>query len=137
MNVEEKARTLQRCLGWPSDEALKNYLNNNMVMNSKVTSANVDRANFIFGKVEPLLQGKKNAPQAIKHDMQQLRLPTGIDWRIKLYINIFYVNGNTFFHAKAKPVDFVMIQKLHDKKETSSRKSSKESKKCTLQEGSL
>ena len=42
--------------------------------------------------------------------------------RIKLYINIFYVNGNTFFHAKTKPVDFVTIQKLRDRKRDAIKK---------------
>ena len=59
INMAERARTLQRCLGWPSDEALKNYLNNNLAINSKVSPADVDRANIIFGKAEPLLRGKK------------------------------------------------------------------------------
>ena len=59
INIAEKARNLQRCLGWPSDEALKNYLNNNLLINCKISPADVDRANMIFGKAEPLLRGKK------------------------------------------------------------------------------
>ena len=59
---------------------------------------------------------KKNRLQTIKHDTQQLSSPTDIDQRIKLYIDIFYINGNAFFHAKAKLVDFITIQKLHNRK---------------------
>ena len=70
INLAERARNLQRCLGWPSDDALKNYLNNNLIINCKISPMDVDRANMIFGKAEPLLRGKKTAPQAIRHDTQ-------------------------------------------------------------------
>ena len=87
----------------------------------------LQNTNFIFffsffGKAIPLLRGKKTAPRATRHDTQQLSLPAGVDRRIKLYIDIFYVNGNTFFHAKAKPVDFITIQKLNDRRRNTIKK---------------
>ena len=35
--------------------------------------------------------------------------------RLQLYIGIFFVNGNAFFHTKSKPLNYVTVYKLHNK----------------------
>ena len=49
-------------MGWPSDKAYKSYINNNLVINSKISTNDIDRANNIYKKAESLLKRKMVAP---------------------------------------------------------------------------
>ena len=113
------ARNFQQCMGWPSDKAFKQYITNNLVNNLTISSDDIDRATCIYGKAEPLLQGKMVAPtQHRNHSVQVPLLNTLTDQqkRIQLYIDIFFVNGIAFLHTKSKPLNFITIRKLTNRK---------------------
>jgi len=121
----DAARSLQRCMRWPSDDKLKAYMRQNLILNCKLCSADVDRANYIYGKAECLLQGKMTAPPQSSNDSQQLPLPNTITKerrRIKLYIDNFFVNGNTFLHTKSKDVNYITINKLNSRRKNDIKK---------------
>ena len=120
------ARKLQQCMGWPSDQSFKNYIENNLILNSKVTGNDVNRATEIYGTAEPLLRGKMVSPSQRRNKTAQIPLPHNLSTeqsRLRLYIDLIYVNGNVFLHTKAKDVNddlnFVTIDYLKSRTKSS------------------
>ena len=51
----------------------------------------------------------------IKNTSQQIMLrdiPELEERMVKLYVDIFYMNGISFLHMKLKPINYITIQKL-------------------------
>ena len=104
-------------MGWPSDEAYKGYINNNLVINSKIFTDDINRAIDIYRKAEPLLKGKMAAPSQKRNFSQQISLPrtlTEEQKRVQLYIDIFFINEVRFFHIISKDIKFCTIEQILD-----------------------
>ena len=74
------------------------------------------RARLIYGEPTPLLQGKMKRNKPVKAPMvsRESLAPEylkGIG-RIKLFVDIFYINGNPFFHTKSNNIGFISTQYL-------------------------
>ena len=92
LRAADMARNFQQCMGWPSDAAYKHYINNNLVNNSRISLDDIDWAIHIYGKAEPLLQGKMVAPTQKRTQSVQTPLPevlTEKQKRIQLFLDIF------------------------------------------------
>ena len=92
---------IQNCIGWPSTKDFKKYVEENQIRNCPITVDDINRAETIYGKPAPLLQGKLTRihPSSLGQN-QPLPLPTCVmenHKNIHLYIDIFYVNGMAFF----------------------------------------
>ena len=89
-------RELQQQMMWPSDDAMKHYLKHDMVKGTSLSPKDVDKANLILGKPLASIKGKTTAPTMIKNTSQQIMLrdiPELEERMVKLYVDIFYVNG--------------------------------------------
>ena len=113
------ARNLQRDLMWPSSEALIKYIEGNYIQGCNITRADIIRAEQIYGPPLAELKGKMTHPKQIKDSTTQFPLPTlNKDiLNIKLYVDIFYVNGIPFLHTKSKDLDYITVQHLKSRKE--------------------
>ena len=105
--------------GWLSGQSFKDYIDKNLILNSKITGRDVSRTKEIYGVAEPLLRGKMVAPSQNPNRSVQVPLPNNLSKeqsRLQLYIDLIYVNGNVFLHTKAKDLNdnlnFVTIDYL-------------------------
>ena len=105
MDIERAnaARKLQEYIGWPSTQAFKSYINNNLLFNCSTTTGNIDRAIKIYGATRPLIQVmmiQKGAAASQQH--VQVPLPPQIAENcvnVQLYIDFFYVNNTPFLQT--------------------------------------
>ena len=70
---------------------------------------------MIYGIAEPILRGKMVAPKQRKRYNKQIPLPSNVKKDVMLYIDILYVNGNPFLHAKSKDINYISIERLKDR----------------------
>ena len=104
---------------------MSKVLGNKYMKNSDLNVDDFDWALEIYGEAPEILAGKMNAPSMIKNDNSQVlkhELNDLKSRRVKLYIDIFYVNGLVFLHTKSKKIDYITIQTLTSKKGTEIRK---------------
>ena len=106
------ARELQCTMGYIPDSTLKKYIKHKLFENCGVSEEDVDRAAEIYGIAEPIARGKMTSPTQRQSKSKQISLPSNINKDVMLYMDIFYVNGNTFLHIKSKDVDYVSIEAL-------------------------
>ena len=114
------ARNLQRNLLWPSNEALIRHIESGQIKECNISKSDILRADDIYGPATASLHGKLCKPKQVKNTSSQLPLPENLpndSMRIKLYIDIFYVDGIPFLHTKSKDVNYITIQHLADRKE--------------------
>ena len=110
-----QVRELQQQMMWPSDNAMKYYLKHDLIKGTSLSPKDVNKANLILGKPLVSIRGKTTAPAMIKNKSQQIMLrdiPELEERMVKLYVDIFYVNGIPFLHIKSKAVNYITIQKL-------------------------
>ena len=69
---------LQECMGWPLDQSFKDYVENNLILNSKITGKDISRATEIYGTAEPLLRGKMVSPSQRRNRSTQVPLPNNL-----------------------------------------------------------
>jgi len=120
-----EVRALQKCMLWPSTKAMRELLNNPMRNNSILTTKDLHRALEIYGEPLEILAGKMTAPSMKRNDSQQILLSEikeGFNKRVKLYVDIFFVNGIPFLHTKSKDTNYITIQKLQNRKSREIRK---------------
>ena len=106
---------------WPSDQAMKTYLRHRMIKGTNLELKDLDNAKEILEKAEAILKGKTTIASMTKDKSQQIMLQDipGLKERmVKLYIDLFYINGIPFLHIKSKNFNYITIQKL-DKRTTS------------------
>ena len=106
------ARELQCTMGYIPDSTLKKYIKHKLLENCGVSEEDVDRATEIYGVAEPIARGKMTSPSQRQSKSKQISLPSSINKDVMLYMDIFYVNGNTFLHIKSKDVEYVSIEAL-------------------------
>ena len=98
------ARRLHQELGWPSTQDLKLYIKTNVLKNCKVTVEDVDRAEYIYGKPTPILQGKMTNSKQRTKNIVRTQPPHGLtkeQCRVNLFIDIMYVNRIPFLLCKS------------------------------------
>ena len=113
------ARLLQEEMCWPSDDSFKAYLSQGYITHCPITPHDVDRANHLYGVAPSLAQGKMVAPSQVANSASQVplnELSFAGSTKIKLYVDIFYVNGLCFLHTKSKDINFITIHHLHNRK---------------------
>ena len=97
----DESLNIQEYIGWPGTETYKSYINDSHINNCPITSDDVRRARAIYGEPTPLLQGRMTRIKPIKAPTvtQEVLKPEFLKniGRIKLFADIFYVNGNPFF----------------------------------------
>ena len=101
------ARRLHQELGWPSTQDLKLYIKTNVLKNCKVTVEDVDRAEYIYGKPTPTLQGKMTNSKQRTKNIVRTQPPHGLtkeQCRVNLYIDIMYVNRIPFLLCKSDDI---------------------------------
>ena len=115
-----QVRELQQQMMWPSDDAMKCYLKQNLIKGTNLKPKDVNNANLILGKPLASVRGKTMAPHMIKNKSQQIMLrdiPELEEQMVKLYVVLFYINRIPFLHTKSKGINYIIIQKL-DKRTT-------------------
>jgi hypothetical protein len=106
----EKARRLQRLIGDPSEQHYDDILQNNRVRNCPFTNDDSKRALNIWGPVVHSLEGKmvKQQNKGIPN-YQPVLIPAPIIAkykRIRLFMDIFWVNGSPYFHTISEFIKF-------------------------------
>ena len=100
---------------------MKTYLKHGMIKSKDLVPKDLDNAKDILGKPDGPLKGKTTAATMTRDKSQQVMLqdiPELKERMVKLYIDIFYVNGIIFLHTKSKNLNYITIQKL-DRRTTS------------------
>ena len=118
----DKARMIQHHIGWPRTDNFKKYVEGNQLINCPITVDDINRAEAIYGKPVPLLQGKMTrVTPSSPVKSKSLPLPSCVfehHMEIHLYIDIFYVNGMPFFHTKSGKLNFLSVQYLSSRRLT-------------------
>ena len=115
-----RARDLQRLQLWPSHESLIRHIESGQLQGCDITRADISRTNVIYGPLVAALQGKLTRPPQVRKNATQHPIPNDItqeSMKIKLYLDIFYINGVPFLHTKSKDVNYITIQHLPNRKE--------------------
>ena len=72
----DTARILQGRVGWPSQEEYKHMVNGNLLLNTAVTSDDINRAEAIYGEGTQIIKGKmtRKRPEHIS-TIKRVQLP--------------------------------------------------------------
>ena len=101
IRLADEAMQLVQCLDYPSITNFKEYINRNLLSKNKITAMDINRAIKIYGTPS----GKKVAPPQSSTRGIKVDLTPTITNKLKhiqLLVDIFYANGLTFIHTKAK-----------------------------------
>jgi hypothetical protein len=99
----DRAWLLYKKIGWPSEQVFAQILTNNLIRNCPVTPDDAKWALHIYGPDIATLKGKtvKKQNKGIPN-YQSVQIPAPIITRynnVRLFINIFWVNGSPLFHT--------------------------------------
>ena len=100
---------------------MKYYLEHDIIKGTSLSPKDVNKANLILGKPLVSIRRKPTAPTMIKNKSRQIMLrdiPELEERTVKLYVDIFYVNGIPFLHTKSKAVNYITIQKFDKRTST-------------------
>ena len=90
-------------------------------MNCSITIDDFDRSLSIFGTSEPILKGRMTAPSPTSHTTTTLDVPAElrtIHKKVKLYIDLFYVNSLIFLAVKSDDINYLSIDHMKNRKAT-------------------
>ena len=115
----DKARALQRRIGYPSQQQFEHALKTNLITNCPVTVDDAKRAVLIYGPPIPSLKGKtsQNAPKPLPNFIRQ-QIPAPIldaHKEVVLSIDNFFVNGNKFLHSISRKIKFRTITSISNR----------------------
>ena len=116
----DKARTLYRKIGRPAESDYNGYLDDNLIRNCPLTSDDAKRAMNIYGDEFATLQGKtvKHQNKSIPN-FQTVKIPAPIIEQykdVRLFIDIFWVNGSPFFHTISEWIKFRTVAPITNRK---------------------
>ena len=106
----DKARDLYRKIGRPSEKEFNDILQNNLIRNCPITSDDAKRALRIYGPDIATLKGKTVKKQNTGiPNYQAVQIPAPIIAQytdVRLFIDIFWVNGSPYFHTISEWIKF-------------------------------
>ena len=117
----ELARVFIQRLGFPSNQAVVNLLQNGSILNVPVSSSDVRRAENIFGPNLPSLKGKtmkkKTSPakglEFFESQVQKIQ---------EMHSDFFHVNEQTFLISVIRPLDLTLTSKVKSLKKKDMKK---------------
>ena len=116
----QAARELQERMAHPPDSKLKDALSYGNIIYSKVSPADINRAQSIFGPDTSALQGKTTFKTAEPFPVPQESLRDTAEQQ--LYADIFIANGLSFFITVAKPLEHIIATPLENRDTNSLRR---------------
>jgi hypothetical protein len=113
------ARDFQTKVGHPSTQDLKSVIKLNLIANCPVTTADVDRAETIFGPSLPILKGKMTcqSPKSVQTDY--VAVPDSIlsaNQHVTLFGDIFFINKVPFFVTVSDHLKFTTTEHIANRK---------------------
>ena len=106
----DRARSLYRKLGRPSEAAFRQWLRQNLIHDCPITIDDAKRALAIYGPDTATLKGKTtqtvapHVPSYRRVDLPRSILSNHSD--VALCIDFMFINGNIFFHSISKHIQF-------------------------------
>jgi hypothetical protein len=119
-----EAVELQRRLGFPANSSIKKFIDSGAMLNVPTTTIDVDRAEDMYGKSIPFLQGKSNKHKSESVVVVPKRRYT--DASITLHVDIMFVEGLIFLVSVGVPGDVVMITHMDSRSERDISKAMKQ-----------
>jgi hypothetical protein len=115
----DKARLLYKKIGRPSEQEFTEILQDNLIRNCPVTSDDAKRALQIYGPDVATLKGKtvKQQNRGIPN-YQAVQIPGPIIDRyrdVRLFIDIFWVNGSPYFHTISQWIKFRTVAPIDNR----------------------
>ena len=106
--------------------------------NCRITVDDINRAENIFGKPIPLLQGKMTMPTQVAKTT--VRIPLSLEFkeehrRVTLFIDIFYVNKMPFLLCKSEGVEHFKVFNLNSRSKQVIKKKLKQVKRLYNKRG--
>ena len=115
VKAAQNARILARRLGYASPRDLQRMIKNGTLLNCPVTTADVIRAEKIYGKDIAALKGKstRRASTAISEgEKKDVVVRVNQD----LHIDIMFIDGLPFMLSKLKPLELLQVTDLRGKR---------------------
>ena len=124
LNKLNKVRKVQEFMMWPSLSTLESYIKHGLIPNVPVTEEDVRTAKKVMNTSTTEALGKMTSPPQVANPSSQVpddeSSPTS---NVKLYVDVFYVSGIPFLHTKSKPINYITIEQLHNRKVSTIKKS--------------
>ena len=111
----ERARELQRALGYPSRQNMVDALRNGCIVNCPITVADVVRAETIFGPSVGTLKGKMTDPGPAKHSL--VTVPKSSRRDLVMHIDVMHVLEVPMLISVFAPLNMVMSSELTVKRD--------------------
>jgi hypothetical protein len=118
----DAARALYRKLGRPSESEFQSVLRGNFVINCPVTPDDARRALLIYGPDIAVLKGRtiKKSPASRVPTYTAVPIPAPImlhHRNISLCVDLFFVQGNAFFHTISRDIGYRTATAIADRKQ--------------------
>jgi hypothetical protein len=114
-----RARDLYKKIGRPSEQEFTDILTNNLIRNCPVTPDDAKRALKIYGPDVATLKGKtvkKQNSGIPNYQATQLPAPIIAQYNnVRLFIDIFWVNGSPYFHTISEWVKFRTVAAISNR----------------------
>ena len=111
VKAADEARKLSRTLGYASPSELQRMIRNGTLINNSVTTADIARAEQIYGKDIAALKGKTTRKPSMQAGESE-KITGIVRKEQSLYIDIMFVDGIPFFISKAQPLGLVQVTDL-------------------------
>ena len=115
----DDARALYRKLGHPSEKTFRHLLDSNYIRNCPITSDDAKRALLIYGPDIATLKGKRTRrqhPRIPDHTPVLIPAPIIEQYKtIRLFVDIFWVNGQPFFHTISQWIQFQTVARIRNR----------------------
>jgi hypothetical protein len=106
----QTARELQHRMGYMSTQSLTSIVNSGGITNCPITAHDLIRANAIYGPAIPALKGKMRQLKSKPAHIEEL--PRIISSKLKLEMDIFFVNELPFLISKSIPLGLTLVTYL-------------------------
>ena len=103
-----RARLVQKVIGWPSNTLFKSIIKNKPICNSDINSSDIiDRTDTSFLQVNIV----SHSPPHVNIEHIPLTFPISNNHKyIQLYVDFLYVNGVPFLYTRSEVIKLCSIQ---------------------------
>jgi hypothetical protein len=115
VKAAQNARTLSRRLGYATPRDLIKMINNGTLLNCPVTTADVLRAENIYGRDIAALKGKTTRRSSTPISEGE-KLVVQVRANQDLHIDIMFIDGLPFLLSKSKPLELLQVTDLRGKR---------------------